>query len=301
MPTNQMNRRAQARGAAAVDPFLLDRRKTRLGFERAAETYDANAFLQREIGERLTERLDLIRLQPQRVVDLGCGTGAITAHLQQRYPTADVISLDLALNMVRKTCQHISDAGRLPLGVCADANALPLQSHGVDMIISNLMLQWCNDLPATFREFTRVLRPDGLFMFATFGPDTLTELHRSWAQVDGYTHASRFPDMHDVGDALLQAGLRDPVVDVDTITLTYRDVRDLLRDLKGIGANNATYGRNRGLTGKARLQGFLQAYEHFRLADGTYPATYEVVYGHAWAPVLVSGGQPEKFIPIKAI
>lgn len=291
------NTRARGR---AVNPFLLERRKTRLGFERAAETYDANAFLQREIGDRLTERLDLIRLQPQTVLDLGCGTGAITTHLLQRYPQADVLSVDLALNMVRKTCQH-SVAERKAVGVCADASQLPLSAHCVDMIISNLMLQWCNDLTRTFQEFARVLQPNGLLMFATFGPDTLKELHASWAQVDQYTHASTFPDMHHVGDALLQAGLRDPVVDVETITLTYREIRDLLRDLKGIGANNATAGRNRGLTGKARLQGFLQAYEQFRLPDGSYPATYEVVYGHAWAPPLWSDGRPEKFIPIKAV
>ena len=297
MSLNNATRRAHGR---AVNPFLLDRRKTRLGFERAADTYDANAFLQREIAERLTERLDVIRLQPQTVLDLGCGTGAITTHVLQRYPQADVVSLDLALNMVRKTRQQVSGERR-PLGVCADASQLPLQAQCVDMIMSSLMLQWCNDLPVTFRELARVLRPNGLLMFATFGPDTLRELHASWGQVDHYTHASIFPDMHNVGDALLQAGLRDPVIDVDTITLTYRDVRDLLRDLKGIGANNATHGRNRGLTGKARLQAFFAAYEQFRRPDGTYPATYEVVYGHAWAPPLWSDGRPEKFIPIQSV
>jgi malonyl-CoA O-methyltransferase len=280
-----------------ANPYLLDKRKTRQGFERAAHTYDANAVLQREIGERLLERLDFIKMQPETVLDLGCGTGAISAHLLKRYKKARVIGVDLAVNMVQKTQQR-GGWFRKPQGVCADANHLPFQPQCADMLMSNLMLQWCNDLPAVFGEWVRVLKPNGLLMFATFGPDTLKELRASWSQVDGFTHTSRFADMHDVGDALLQAGFRDPVVDMETITLTYADVRGLLRDLKGIGANNATHGRNHGLTGKAHLQAFLQAYEYFRQEDGLYPATYEVVYGHAWAPTLLPSQLPEKFIPI---
>jgi malonyl-CoA O-methyltransferase len=280
------------------NPHWLDRRKTRLGFERAADTYDANAVLQREIGERLTERLDLLLMQPQTVLDLGCGTGAISDHLLKRYKKARIIGVDLALNMVQKTRKR-GGWFRKPQGVCADVASLPFQAQCADMLVSNLMLQWCNDLPAVFREFAQVLKPGGVLLFSTFGPDTLKELRASWGKVDGFTHASRFPDMHDVGDALLQAGFRDPVMDMETITLTYADVRGLLRDLKGIGANNATYGRNHGLTSKVRLQAFLQAYEYFRAEDGLYPATYEVVYGHAWAPKLLPATAPEKFIPIR--
>lgn len=279
------------------DPYLLDKRKTRLGFERAAATYDASAVLQREIGERLLERLDLIKMQPDTVFDLGCGTGFLTENLLKRYKKARIIGVDLAHGMVRKTCQK-GGWFRKPQGVCADANALPFREQAADMLLSNLMLQWCTDLPQVFGELVRVLRPDGLLMFATFGPDTLKELRASWSKVDGYTHTSRFVDMHDVGDALLQAGFRDPVMDMEMVTLTYREVRGLLHDLKGIGANNATQGRNHGLTGKTRMQAFLDAYEYFRQQDGLYPATYEVVYGHAWAPKLTPSTLPEKFIPI---
>lgn len=284
----------------SANPYLLDKRKTRQGFERAADTYDANAVLQREVGNRLLERLDFIKLQPETLLDIGCGTGVLTEQLLKRYKKARVIGLDLAYNMVQKTRQR-GGWLRRPVGVCADASQLPFKAQSVDMLISNLMLQWCNDLPAVFREFVQVLKPQGLLMFATFGPDTLKELRRSWGQVDGFTHTSRFADMHDVGDALMQAGFRDPVVDMEVITLTYPNVRDLLRDLKGIGANNATQGRNQGLTGKAHMRAFEQAYEQFRLADGTYPATYEVVYGHAWAPQISGSHTPEKFIPIKLI
>jgi malonyl-CoA O-methyltransferase len=280
-----------------ANPYLLDKHKTRQGFERAADTYDANAVLQREIGDRLLERLDLIRMQPETVLDLGCGTGMVSEHLLKRYKKARVIGVDLAFNMVQKTRKR-GGWFRKPQGVCADVASLPFQPQCADMLISNLMLQWCNDLPAVFGELVQVLKPNGLLMFSTFGPDTLKELRASWGKVDGFTHTSRFTDMHDVGDALLQAGFRDPVVDMEMITLTYADVRGLLRDLKGIGANNATYGRNHGLTGKARLQAFLQAYEYFRREDGHYPATYEVVYGHAWAPKLLPSKLPEKFIPI---
>lgn len=281
-------------------PYRLDRRKTRQGFERAAATYDANAILQREVGARLTERLDLLKMQPETVLDLGCGTGAITEHLLKRYKKARVIGVDLAFNMVQKTRKR-GGWFRKPQGVCADAAQLPFCSQSVEMLVSNLMLQWCNDLGSVFSEFVRVLKPNGAVLFSTFGPDTLKELRTSWSKVDNYTHTSHFPDMHDVGDALLQAGFRDPVMDCETITLTYHDVQGLLRDLKGIGANNATHGRNHGLTGKARLQAFLQAYEYFRTDEGLYPATYEVVYGHAWAPQWLPSALPEKFIPIRKI
>ena len=274
--------------------YALEQAKTRSGFDRAAQSYDAAAVLQREVGERLLERLDLVRMQPERVVDLGCGTGKITEQLLKRYKKAQVTGLDLALSMVQMT-RTKGGWLRRPGGICADVAQLPLKPDSVDMMISNLMLQWCNDLPAVFSELAQALRPEGLLMFSTFGPDTLKELRSSWGQVDGYTHTSRFVDMHDVGDALLQAGFRDPVVDMEVITLTYADVSGLLRDLKSIGANNATAGRNRGLTGKQRMQSFYQAYEQFRRADGKYPATYEVIYGHAWAPDITPSAVPEGY------
>lgn len=276
---------------------LLDPFKTRSGFDRAAKTYDQAAFIQREIGARLVERLDYVRLEPQRVLDLGCGTGAISKHLLTRYPQATVIGLDLALSMVEETKRQANSTQLM--GICADVERLPFQDNCAELLISNLMLQWCNQLVPVFQECVRVLQPEGLFTFTTFGPDTLYELRNSWGQVDGYTHASQFVDMHDVGDALLAAGFRDPVMDRDVITVTYPVVKGLLQDLKAIGANNATLGRNRGLTGKQRLQSFYQAYENYRLEDGLYPATYEVIYGHAWAPPIKPSAKPERFIPIQ--
>jgi malonyl-CoA O-methyltransferase len=165
--------------------------------------------------------------------------------------------------------------------VCADVRRLPFADASVDVAVSNLMLQWCDDLDLAFAEIRRVLKPDGFFCFTTFGPDTLRELRQAWAAVDDYTHVNTFIDMHDVGDALGRAGLTEPVLDVERVTLTYPDVLALMRDLKVIGAHNVTAGRARGLTGRSRLRAVEAAYEAER-RDGRIPATYEVVYGAAW-------------------
>lgn len=263
-------------------PHLIDKNQARLAFSRAADSYDAMAVLQREVGQRMAERLDYVKLQPARVLDAGCGTGAETRLLMRRYPRSQVLALDFAEPMLA----HARKRGgwwRKPVCLCGDLEALPLADASVDLVWSNLALQWVNDLAGAFREAVRVLRPGGLFMFTSFGPDTLQELRAAWAAVDGASHVSPFLDMHDVGDLLLRARFADPVMDVEHLTLTYRDAAQLMRELKGIGAGNATSGRPRGLTGKSRLRAMLAAYEECR-RDGLLPASYEVVYGHAWAP-----------------
>lgn len=261
----------------------IDKEQARLAFGRAASGYDAMAVLQREIGRRMAERLDLVRLAPARVLDAGCGTGAESTLLMKRYPKAQLLALDFAEPMLARARKR-GGWLRRPQCLCGDLETLPLANDSVDLVWSNLAVQWLNDLGATFHEVLRVLRPGGLFMFSTFGPDTLTELRAAWAAVDGASHVSPFLDMHDVGDLLMRARFADPVMDVEQLTLTYRDARQLMAELKGIGAHNATAGRPRGLTGKTRLKAMLAAYEGFR-RDGVLPASYEVVYGHAWAPL----------------
>ena len=287
--------------APKVDPFRLDPRSVRHAFERAAASYDASAVLQREVGQRMAERLLLVKLQPAAILDAGCGTGDALSELSARYPDAFLVGLDLAYAMLdsarrRKAAANTSErsllarllgaramARRDPALVCGDACRLPLAAGTIDLVWSNLTLQWINDVSAAFAEFHRVLRVGGLLMFTTFGPDTLKELRGAFAGVDGATHVSRFIDMHDVGDMLVQAGFADPVMDMETITLTYSDATTMMRELKAIGAHNATVGRPRGLTGRARWSRVLVALEAFR-RDGRLPATYEVVYGHAWKP-----------------
>jgi malonyl-CoA O-methyltransferase len=265
------------------DPFDIDLARVRRSFGRSARDYDAAAVLQSRVRDELLGRLDVVRLEPAAVLDLGAGTGHASAALKRRYRSSQVIALDLAEGMLREAGRRqrlLRRFGR----VCGHAAALPLRDASVDLVFSNLMLQWCQDPDAVFGECRRVLKPGGLLTFTTFGPDTLVELRRAWAAADTHTHVNRFIDMHDLGDALVRSGLAEPVMDVERFTLTYAEVRDLMRDLKRIGARNANAGRPRGLTGRAALARMTAAYEALRL-DGRLPATYEVVYGQAWCPV----------------
>jgi malonyl-CoA O-methyltransferase len=284
------------------DPFVLDRRAVRAAFDRASARYDAAALLQSRVREELLSRLDLIKVAPEVVVDLGCGTGDGARRLKDRYRGALVIGLDPAPGMLRETRRR---SGWLrPLrGVCADARQLPFRDQSVNLMFSNLMLQWCDDLDCALTEIRRVLAPEGFFAFTTFGPDTLRELRDAWAAADRGTHVSGFRDMHDIGDALTRAGLSEPVMDVERLTMVYPNVAAITRDLKVIGAHNATAARARGLTGKGRWRTMTEAYETHR-REGQLPATYEVVYGAAWgararpaAPVV----QGEVQIPVHAI
>ncbi|MEJ2610965.1 MAG: malonyl-ACP O-methyltransferase BioC [Candidatus Thiodiazotropha sp.] len=273
---------------SAEDFPLIDKRQARAAFSRAAARYDEVAELQREIAQRMIERLSYIRHQPERLLDVGAGTGEATRMLANHYKKARVIALDFALPMLQQARKRGSWLRPLRC-VCGDAERLPLADQSLDMIFSNAALQWCNDLQGTLREFLRVLRPNGMLLFSTFGPDTLKELRASWSAVDGNTHVSPFADMHDVGDALVHAGWAEPVVDVDRITLSYDDVPSLMRDLKTLGAHNVTSQRHKGLTGKRQMKAMIDAYEALRI-ENKLPASYEVVYGHAWAPAQIKSG-----------
>ncbi len=277
----------------------IDKRAARQAFDRAAATYDGVAVLQREMASRLLERLDYVRLTPRTILDLGAGTGLAVDALQRRYRQGRVLALDFAFEMLR-LARRRGSLLRRPTCLCADAEALPLATGSVDFIFSNATLQWCNDLDRTFAELRRALAPGGLLMFTTFGPDTLRELRGAWAQADGHGHVSPFLDMHDVGDALVRAGFEGPVLDAEYLTLTYADLGGLMDDLRGLGATNATRERPRGLTGKARWHAMRSAYEIHR-AEGRLPATYEVVYGHAWAPMQRVAADGAVTLPVSAI
>ncbi|HEV2268217.1 MAG TPA: malonyl-ACP O-methyltransferase BioC [Steroidobacteraceae bacterium] len=268
------------------DHFQLDKAGVRAAFDRASATYEGAAVLQSRVADELVSRLEPFEFHPQVILDLGAGTGRATAELKRRYRRSLVIALDLAPGMLRQAARHRRLFRRFER-VCADAARLPLESASVDIVFSNLMLQWCDPPDEVFAEVRRVLKPQGFFTFTTFGPDTLKELRFAWAEADTHNHVNRFFDMHDVGDALVRAGLQEPVLDVDRTELTYSDGMAVMRDLKSIGARNATAGRPRSLVGRDRLQRVLTAYESFR-KDGRLPATYEIVYGAAWG----SAGRP---------
>ena len=272
---------------------LLDKNAIRQSFDRAASSYDHHAVLQREIESRLLERIEFRRHEPEAILDLGCGTGSASRTLAAQFPQSGVIALDWAPAMLKNAGKmpgpesvHLPGLNR----VCADMHSLPLAARSVDMVFSNLALQWSYDLPAVFREFRRIMNADAMLVFTCFGPDTLHELKQSWRAVDDLPHVNDYPDMHDIGDELLAAGFREPVMDAERLTLEYPDVMSLMRELKGIGAHNVASERLNGLTGKSRLESMLQAYEQFRRGD-RYPASYEIIYGTAFAP---RDGQPVK-------
>ncbi|MDO8414402.1 MAG: malonyl-ACP O-methyltransferase BioC, partial [Gallionellaceae bacterium] len=240
-----------------------------------------------------------IKQQPSVVLDVGSGTGWGTRQLAQRYAGAHILAVDMAAEMLRVARNHPRGWRKLfardnKSYACADVEALPLAANKLELIWSNLTVQWCNDLPATFIELHRVLKVEGLLMFSTFGPDTLKELRTAFSGVDNYNHLNRFADMHDIGDMLVAAGFAEPVMDMEIITLTYQDVKSVMQDLRSIGAHNVTAGRALGMMGKNAWHQVLENYEALR-REGKLPATFEVIYGHAWKP------QPKKIADGRAI
>ena len=279
----------------------LDKSRFQNAFDKAASRYDDIAVLQRHVGEELLSRLELVKLQPKTILDIGSGTGHFAIKLAERFKDAQILSIDIAPSMLKQGREKLSwlqrRFGSQHRFICADAENIPLADQSVDLVFSNLTLQWCHPPDQAFAEIRRVLTPGGLAHFSTLGPDTLKELRTSWRAVDSHEHVHNFIDMHDVGDSLMRAQLADPVMDVETVTLTYTDAIDLMRDLKNLGAHNASTQRQKGLTTVRQLQCVKQHYEQYR-SDGVLPASYEVVYGHAWAVEINNkNAMPVEWIP----
>ncbi len=279
-------------------PPRLDRAAIRRNADRASARYDESAVLAARLRDELARRLDWISFVPGTVLDLGCGTGHAAEALAARWPRARVIALDASAAMLEQAARH--DAGSRAEWLCAEAEAIPLPDASIDLVYSNLMLPWCEDIDAVFAEIARVLTPQGLFTFTTLGPDTLVELRSAWRAAGGGDALHPFTDMHDLGDGLVRAGLAEPVLDVSRYTLTYTDVTAVLRDLKATGSQNAAAERTRGLTGRGRLRALEAAYEKFR-EGGVLPASYEVVFGQAWGAIPRAGRQGEFAIPPSGI
>lgn len=272
---------------------VFDQARVRRAFDRAADRYEEFAILQKEACNRLLEKLDVVKIKPQMILDAGAGTGLAIPGLFERYKKAQLVALDLSENMLKMSGRHGSFF-RAPHLVCADIEQLPFADNSFDLVFSSLSMQWCNNLNAALMEAKRVLKPGGLFVFTTFGPDTLKELRYSWLQVDQVSHVNQFIDMHDIGDALLHDGFVEPVMEAEVMTVTYDSVDEIMRDLKAIGANvtaqagsaesissPAVNASQRGLGGKSVLQTVRDSYEGFR-RNGLLPASYEIIYGHAW-------------------
>ena len=271
-------------------PPFVDVRQVRRNAARAARNYadyEAAAVLPREIAGRMLERLDYVKIEPQRVLDLGCGPGATLAALGERYPRAQVIGADFSEPMLRASLAPRSRLrwlmpflrGAKSALVAADAAALPFAAGSQGLVWSNLLLHWLADPQPALREMHRVLEVDGLLMFSTLGPDSLKELRACFP--DGAARSLRFIDLHDYGDMLVECGFADPVMDAERLTVTYPSFDALVDELRRSGANNGHFDRPRGLTGRGAWAAARANYEALR-QDGRLPVTLEVVYGHAW-------------------
>jgi malonyl-CoA O-methyltransferase len=263
--------------------------RVRHSFNRSASFYADKAFLAREVGQRLLEHFEFLKIQPARILDLGAGTGFAGDGLHRLFPQAALISLDVADALLRANPWKPRPWWRrfgppdTRFTLCADAERMPLRPASLDLVWSNLMLPWTS-LELTLKEVYRVLAPEGLFMFSTLGPDTLKELRTAFAELaDGHAHVPEFMDMHDVGDALVHAGFSNPVMDRENLLVTYSDLASLMQDLRLAGGANTLTERPRGLMGRQRWKILTEAYERLR-REKLLPATFEVVYGHAWKP-----------------
>lgn len=258
-----------------------DKRQIAAAFSQAASRYQQLAVAQQHIGQELLNRLDLVRLSPQWVLDLGAGPGFFSRALSRKYSKAQILSADLAEGMVREAKRHKRWLDRQHF-LCADAEALPLASDSIDLVFSNFSLQWC-DLNLVLAELWRVMKPGGLLVMTLPGPDSLHELRHSFAQLDARPHVNQFIEMHQLGDLLVQQGFAEPVLDRDELSLVYPSLKALLAELKALGVNQVMGRESTGLMTPARWRQLSAAYEQFRRPDGL-PMTYEVNYVHAWIP-----------------
>jgi len=266
-------------------PDFLDLNQVSASFGRAASDYEKYAQLQKQIADNLLERIQELNLKPQVILDVGSGTGYLARHLAKMYPAAHIYHLDLALPMLHHAKNRIINKFAFftqskQQFICSDAAFLPIADRRIDLLVSNLMLQWCNEVEQVVSEFARVLQADGALLFSTFGLDTLQELRNCWAQVDDNSHLNHFFDMHELGNALFHSGLVNPVMDTEWTKSYYAEAKILMQELKAIGAHNVTAARPRGLMGRQKFSQLIQHYEQYRTAAGL-PATYEIIYGYA--------------------
>ena len=264
--------------------YIKNLNNVRAAFEKAALHYDKYSILQRIVADRLNESLEQIKINPMTILDLGSGTGYGSKILHKKFTNAHIYQIDFSENMLKVSRKKSPVLFSRDHFICADINKLPFKEKHFDLIVSGLTLQWCNNLDVVFFEIRRLLKENGVFLFSSFGPDSLKELRDCWARADDYVHVNAFVDMHDIADALMRNGLTSPILNMEEIILTYHECRQFMKELKYIGAQNINNGRRKTLTGKKRLEKVFEYYESYR-TNNTLPVTYEVIYGHAWQSV----------------
>ncbi len=260
------------------------KQRVREDFSKASESYDDAAIVQHEVCDRVLERLEVLKINPNMILDIGSGTGRSTKGLCKHFTSARVIACDIAFPMLHQSKIKLQNQGATHL--CCDVEELPINDNSIDLIFSSSALQWCEDLQKAFSECQRVLNNKGVLIFSTFGPDTLIQLRKSWAEVDQKHHVHEFVDMHHIGDMLLTMGFKDPVMSMELLTIEYQTAQQLMQDLKATGSrskflNNSNH-ESTGLQGKHTFKKFLSAYEKYRQENGLLPASYEVIYGYVY-------------------
>lgn len=265
----------------------LEYEAIRRSFNKAAAEYEDNAVLQKEIMLRMMDRLQIeTGLKPKHILDLGCGTGWAMPELLKLFPDSKITGIDFSEKMLSR----VSESSQVKT-ILHDTHSLPLDDNSMDLVFSNMMLHWTNETDV-FKECLRVLKHDGLLLISALGETTLFELKQCWSDIDSQPHVHGFPALHDLGDQLLKSGYHDVVVNTEVLTLTYSDIRSLMKDIKASGAQNVDEQRNKGLYSRKQLQQLSKSYQEFKQEDGRLPASYEVVYLRAKKPSLADNAIP---------
>jgi malonyl-CoA O-methyltransferase len=258
---------------------MLNRKHIRQRFERIANQFDNADFVHKKTRKGLIERLGPVLFKASSILDLGSATGSASNELRSRFKRANIVSLDISHNMLCKAREKKSWFSKATYAQ-ADAISLPFKNSCFDLVFANMLLPWLNDPQVVFQEITRVLRKGGVFAFTTLGPDSFREIARSWNEIDSKTHVNQFIDMHNLGDGLVNSGLRDPVVDVDRLLISYKNSETMINDLKNSGSRNVLETRNQTMTGKESFKKMIKTLTN--PSTGEIKLSLELIYGHCW-------------------
>jgi len=250
-------------------------------FDRIAANFSDYSFLQNEIGIRLFERMEMMNINPNRVLEVGCADGYLTRLIAQKFPKAKIMAFDISSQMIKNAKQGQGFFSPIKFKQ-ADPEQLPMNNNSMDLVVSNLAYDYCVEPKKMLLEFNRVLKPGGLLLLSAFGPDSLMELRQSWLQIDPKAQFKAFIDMHIIGDQIQAAQFKNTLMDRDLIQLKYQTLKGLLQELKAAGGQNLHSKRSKGLWGKKAFKNYEKQMERLRTEDGQLTVTCELVFGHAW-------------------